>query len=182
MHFSSCFDDLIALLTTGGSSTRRYSLPKGESPRRNHLTFVWHLFAGCNGIAPGAASALTESADAAAAYVRAPANHASLTINCEQIERLEVWPLAAEQQVLEIAAAAPIEADDLAIDYGVLRLDWVRTIFTQLRPLLEGVAVTRPQLGVMPIDVRQSAKPVVLHIEEPVRGDRNGWGAILSTC
>jgi hypothetical protein len=44
-----------------------------------------------------------------------------------------------------------------------LRLDRVRKFLTQLRPLLECVAVTRPQLAVMPIDVRQSAKPVVLH-------------------
>lgn len=85
-----------------------------------------------------------------------------------QIERLEVWPLAAEQQVLEIGAAAPIEADNLAIDHGVLRLDWVRTFLAQVRPLLE-CARYATQLAVMPIDVRQSARPVVLQLEAPVR-------------
>jgi hypothetical protein len=39
------------------------------------------------------------------------------------------------------AAASPIEAFDLAIDDGVVRLDRVREFFTQLRPVLERMTV-----------------------------------------
>jgi methionine-rich copper-binding protein CopC len=90
-------------------------------------------------------------------------------VHCEQIERVEVRPLATEQQALEVAAAARIQADDLSVDHRVVRSDGVREFLTELRPVLEGVAVARHEVTVVSVDVGERSEAVVLHLEEPVR-------------
>jgi hypothetical protein len=49
-----------------------------------------------------------------------------------------------------------------------VRLDRVRELLTQVRPVLEGVPVPRHEVTVVSVDVGQRSKAVVLHLEEPV--------------
>ena len=54
-------------------------------------------------------------------------------IDREQAERVEARPVSPKQQILEVAAATPIEADDLAIDDGACAFTaWASS--TELRP------------------------------------------------
>ena len=62
-------------------------------------------------------------------------------VNSQQLEGIEERPVSPEQQVLEVAPPAPIEAHDLPVDHRVMSLDRVCEFFTQLRPVLEGVAI-----------------------------------------
>jgi hypothetical protein len=45
----------------------------------------------------------------------------------------------------------------------------VREFLTQLRPVLEGVPVARHEGAVVSVNVGERSKPVVLHLEEPIR-------------
>jgi hypothetical protein len=45
----------------------------------------------------------------------------------------------------------------------------VREFLTELRPVLEGVAVARHEIAVVTVDVGEGSEPVVLHLEEPIR-------------
>jgi hypothetical protein len=45
----------------------------------------------------------------------------------------------------------------------------VREFLTQVRPVLEGVAVARHEGTVVSVNVGERSKAVVLHLEEPIR-------------
>jgi len=91
-----------------------------------------------------------------------------LAINRQQVEGVEAGPVSPEQQRLEVAPASPIEAHDLAIDDCVVRFDRVCKFLTELRPMLERVAVARAQLAMVARNVRQRPESVVLDLEEPI--------------
>jgi hypothetical protein len=49
-----------------------------------------------------------------------------------------------------------------------VRLNCVREFLTELRPVLERVAVPRHEIAVVSVDVGEGSEPVVLHLEEPI--------------
>jgi hypothetical protein len=70
-----------------------------------------------------------------------------------------IGPLAPEQQALEVAAASRIQAHDLSVDHRAVRLDGVRELLTQVRPVLQGVPVARHEGAVVSVDVGERSKP-----------------------
>ena len=50
-----------------------------------------------------------------------------------------------------------------------MRLHGVREFLTQVRPVLEGVAVARHEGAVVSVDVGECSEAIVLHLEEPLR-------------
>ena len=81
-------------------------------------------------------------------------------VYCEQIDRIEVGPLAPEQQALEVAAPSRIQAHDLSVDHRIVRLDRVRELLTKVRPVLEGMPVaghdTTSQSAAISLERRQA--------------------------
>jgi hypothetical protein len=86
-------------------------------------------------------------------------------VHREQIERVEVGPLAPEQQALEVAPSSRVQVDDLSVDHRVVCLGGVREFFAELRPVLENVPVARHEVAVVTVDVGEGSEPVVLHLE-----------------
>jgi len=97
-------------------------------------------------------------------------------VHREQVEGVEVGPLPAEQQSLEIAPPPSVEADDFAIEHAVVCLHRVRQLLAEPRAVLERVPISGAQLAVMTVDVGERAETVVFHLEQPVGGSRKGSG------
>ena len=63
------------------------------------------------------------------------------SVQHQQIERVEIRPLTAEHQPVEIRSAVRVQAADLSIEHRALAAHRVRHFLTKLRPGLERVAV-----------------------------------------
>jgi hypothetical protein len=88
-----------------------------------------------------------------------------VAIDTEDIEGLEVEPLATDQQVLEMRAAVRLQAADLSVEHSGVRADGVREFLHELRPLLERVAIAKDELAPMAADVGQRPGAVELRLE-----------------
>jgi hypothetical protein len=66
----------------------------------------------------------------------------------------KVRPLATEQQIIELAAPVGIETHDFAIEDGTAGAHCVGNFFSEIRPTLELMTVTRDELTMMTVDVR----------------------------
>jgi hypothetical protein len=73
-----------------------------------------------------------------------------LALNAEHIEGVEAPPLPPEQQPLEVWPPIGLQAADLAVEHASMRPDGMSDFPCELRPLLEGVPVTRDKLAAMP--------------------------------
>ena len=91
-----------------------------------------------------------------------------LPIDREQIEREEVRPIAAEQQVVEVRPAVPIEADDFAVQHGIERANAVRDLRLEDPVLGEHVPAARDQSTEMALDMRERAESVVLDFVQTI--------------
>ena len=99
-----------------------------------------------------------------------------LTVDGEQIERVEVGPLAPEQQALEVAAPSRVQADDLSVYHGVVRSDRVRQFLTELRPVFEGVPVARHEVAVVSVSMWARARKPSCFTSKSQSGWSNGSG------
>ena len=83
-----------------------------------------------------------------------------LAVNFKHIERIEVRPLAPEQQIAEVAAAVCVQATDFAIEHRRTGAHRMRDFLRELWPLFERVAVAGDELSAMAADLRQRAEAV----------------------
>jgi len=74
-------------------------------------------------------------------------------VKTEHIERHEVRPFATEQQVIEMAAAVRLQADDLAVWSSLAALGRVRQLVAQVRPGFVHVAASGDEPAAMARDV-----------------------------
>src|SRR5687768_12846302 len=91
-----------------------------------------------------------------------------LTVQFEEIEGVEHWPLAPEQQRVEVAGAIRPKAHDLAVEHGVAGPHGVGEFPFEIGPLLENVAAAGHEAALVPVHDGQGPEAVVLQLEHPV--------------
>jgi hypothetical protein len=77
-----------------------------------------------------------------------------LAVDCEDVERVEVRPVATEQVRVEVRLAIRIQAHELAIKNRVATADAVHDLRAQHIPLREDVTAARDQPAFVALDVR----------------------------
>ena len=86
--------------------------------------------------------------------------------DAQYIERIEVWPLAPKEQLVEVRAAIRLQTANLPVEHG--GPDRVRDLLREPRLLLECVAITGDELAAMAAHMRERAEPVHLRLEDPI--------------
>jgi hypothetical protein len=81
---------------------------------------------------------------------------------------------------MEVARAVALEADDLPVEDGMVGLQGVSELLSELRPLFEYMAPAGNERASMTGDDRESPEAVVLELEEPIArverlGNTNEW-------
>ncbi len=67
--------------------------------------------------------------------------------------------------MVESTAPVRTEADDFSVKHGIHAADGVREFDTEVWPGLEYVTASRNEAAVVPFNVGERAKAVVLHLE-----------------
>jgi hypothetical protein len=86
-----------------------------------------------------------------------------------EIERTVEGPLAAEQELMEVAPSVVIETTHLAIENRRVAPHGVGEFNFEVGEVLERGASARDESAVMSLNVRQRPKPIELQLVEPIR-------------
>lgn len=92
-----------------------------------------------------------------------------LAVNRQYVEGPRTWPLAAKQELGEVATAVRFQTADLSVKDRAVRADRVRDFFGELRPRPEYVAVAGDEFAAVSGDVSECSEAVDLRPEQELR-------------
>jgi hypothetical protein len=92
----------------------------------------------------------------------------------QYVERHKHRRAAAVEKVVELRAAAPVEADDLTVEHRVPHRQSPAHVLTQIRERLEDIAVARHQRAPAAVKTGERAKAIVFEFEQPLGAVEGG--------